>query len=193
MKAWPIQLALLAALQYATLLPAQANETLWAKLKEGGRVALVRHTAAPGAPGDPRGFKLGDCATQRNLSAKGRADAQRLGDTFRARRIPVEKVLTSEWCRCRQTAELMAVGPIETAPTFNNAFVLRNRRDELTQGARAVIASWSGSGVLVVTTHGANILALAGTRPAEGAVVVVEPDPAAESRLRMLGQILPNA
>lgn len=181
---------LLAALLCAAS-TAGANEALWAKLKEGGRVALVRHAAAPGAAGDPKGFGLDDCATQRNLSEEGRAEARRLGDAFRAHDIPIGKILSSQWCRCRDTATLMGLGAVETAPTFNNAFVLRDRRAELTAGAQAVIRAWKGPGTLVIVTHGANIQALTGTRPAEGAIVVVEPEPDAAGGLRRLGQIAP--
>jgi broad specificity phosphatase PhoE len=103
--------------------------------------------------------------------------------------VPVGKVLSSQWCRTRETATLMALGPVEAAETFNNAYSLRDRRDQLTEGARAVIAAWKGPGVLVVVTHGANILPLTGFQPAEGEMVVVESDAAADGRLRVVGRI----
>jgi phosphohistidine phosphatase SixA len=192
MRSWRIPAIVLAVLCTGPT-TAGASETLWAKLKEGGRVALVRHAAAPGAAGDPPGFKLDDCATQRNLSDKGRADARRLGEALRSRHVPVGKVVSSQWCRCRETAALMNIGAVEMAPTFNNALVLRDRRSELTHGARAVIAAWSEPGILLVVTHGENIRALTGTRPTEGAIVVVQSDPAAASGLSVLGQIAPDS
>ena len=168
------------------------SAAVWDKLREGGRVALVRHGEAPGGVGDPPGFRLDDCATQRNLSDQGRAEARSLGERLRAERIAVGKLMSSQWCRCRETAALLDVGPVEPAPTFDNAFVLRARVAELTAGARSVIAAWKGPGVLVVVTHGANIHALVGIQPAEAELVVVEPDAAAAAKLRVLGRIPPG-
>ena len=164
---------------------------LWAALRAGGQVALVRHAATAGGAGDPAGFRLDDCATQRNLTDQGRREARRLGEKFRAERVSVGKVLSSQWCRCRETAALMDLGPAELAATFNNAFTLRDRVDELTAGARAIVAAWSGPGTLVVVTHGANILPLTGIMPEEGGVVVVEAEAANASKLRVLGRIPP--
>jgi phosphohistidine phosphatase SixA len=168
---------------------AEASDALWTKLREGGRVALIRHAQAPGGAGDPAGYRLDDCATQRNLSEKGRTDARALGEQIRAQGVPVGKVLTSEWCRCRETARLLDLGPVEDAPTFNNAYNLRDQRERLTDGARAVIGAWSGPGTLIVVTHGANILPLTGIQPGEGEIVVVEPDRDSPSRLKVLGRI----
>jgi len=164
----------------------------WEALRGDGHVALIRHASAPGVVGDPGGFRLDDCATQRNLSEAGRAEARALGDRFRAQKVKVGKLISSQWCRCRQTAELMDIGPVEEAPTFNNAFVLREQRAELTAGARAVIAAWRGPGTLVIATHGENILALLGFRPAEGEVIVVAPAPASENGMRLVGRIPPS-
>jgi phosphohistidine phosphatase SixA len=173
---------------------ARADEQVaraWEALRGDGYVALIRHASAPGAVGDPQGFTLGDCATQRNLSEKGRAEARALGEKFRARKVKVGKVISSQWCRCRQTAALMDIGPVEEAPTFNNAFVLSDARAALTAGAREVIAAWRGPGTLVVATHGQNILALLGFRPAEGEVIVLAPDGKAKDGMRVVGRIPP--
>lgn len=162
---------------------------LWALLKDGGRVAMVRHAATSGGAGDPPGFRLEDCATQRNLSPKGREDAKALGERFRAYGIKVDKVVSSEWCRCRDTAALMALGPVEIAPTFNNAFTLSDRIDQLTAGARAIVGAWRGPGTLLVHTHGANLRQLTGIDPGEGAMVVVTPDAASAAGFRVEGRI----
>lgn len=168
---------------------AHASEALWEKLREGGRVALIRHAHAPGGAGDPAGYRLDDCASQRNLSEQGRAEAGALGARIRAQGVPIGKILTSEWCRCRETARLLDLGPAEDAPTFNNAYNLRDQRERLTEGARAVIGAWSGPGTLIVVSHGANILPLTGIQPGEGEIVVVESDRNSPSRLRVLGRI----
>jgi len=153
---------------------AGADDTAaWTALRAGRHVALMRHTDAPGGAGDPPGFRLDDCATQRNLSARGRADATRIGARLRAEGIAVERILSSPWCRCMDTATLLQLGPVEAEPTFGNVVVLSDQRESLTAGARAVIDKWTGSGILLVVTHGANILALTGISPASGEIVVV--------------------
>ncbi|HKA79556.1 MAG TPA: histidine phosphatase family protein [Xanthobacteraceae bacterium] len=164
--------------------------TVWDALRAGGHVALVRHAGTVGGSGDPPGFKLEDCATQRNLTLKGKAEARRLGELFRLKEVPVGKVLSSQWCRCIETADLMGLPKPELAPTFNNAFTFRDRIDELTAGARAIVMAWSGPGTLFVMTHGANILPLTGVMPEEGGVVVVKGDPASAAGLRVVGRIL---
>ena len=153
---------------------ASADEAAaWTALHAGRHVALMRHTDAPGGAGDPPGFRVDDCATQRNLSAKGRADAARIGARLRSQGIAVERILSSPWCRCMDTAMLLELGPVEAEPTFGNVVVLSDQRESLTAGARAVIDKWTGSGILLVVTHGANIFALTGISPASGEIVVV--------------------
>ena len=168
--------------------PAPADErSVWAALRQGGHVALMRHADAPGGAGDPPGFRLDECATQRNLSSGGRADAKAIGERFRAEGVAVAKLLSSPWCRCVDTARLMNLGAVEIAPTFSNAFVLAEQRNSLRAGARAIIADWKGPGTLLVVTHGANIQALTGHNPASGEIVVVAPDPG--ESLREVGRI----
>ena len=171
---------------------ADDGTSAWTALRADGYVALIRHASAPGPVGDPVDYKLGDCATQRNLSEQGRAEARALGERFRMQQVKVKKIISSEWCRCRQTAELMNIGPVELAPTFNNAFVLNATRDALTTGARAIIGAWRGPGTLVVVTHGQNIMAMLGIHPREGEVIVVAPDPTSENRMRLIGRIGPS-
>ena len=185
-----IQSALFIALVLAgNAADAADDAAAWAALRGDGHVALIRHASAPGPAGDPVDYKLDDCMTQRNLSEQGRAEARALGERFRAQRVKVGKIVSSQWCRCRQTAELMNIGPIEDAPTFNNAFVLNVKRDELTAGARAMIGAWRGPGTLVVVTHGENIQLMLGLRPREGEVVVVTPDQDNEKKMRLVGRI----
>jgi phosphohistidine phosphatase SixA len=145
----------------------------WKALRAGGHVALMRHADAPGGVGDPPGFRVDDCATQRNLSEKGRADATKIGLRLQREGIAFEKILSSPWCRCIDTAKLLSLGAVETEPTFGNVVVLRDQREALTTGARALIAKWTARGNLLVVTHGANIFALTGISPASGEIVVV--------------------
>jgi phosphohistidine phosphatase SixA len=164
----------------------------WSALRSDGYVALIRHASAPGPAGDPADYKLDDCATQRNLSEQGRVEARALGERFRTQQVKVGKVVSSQWCRCRQTAELMNIGPVEDASTFNNAFVLNSAYDALRAGARATIGAWRGPGTLVVVTHGQNIFSMLGFHPREGEVVVVAPEPTAEKKMRLVGRIGPS-
>ena len=157
----------------ADIASADEAETAWTALRAGRHVALMRHTDAPGGVGDPPGFRLDDCASQRNLSAKGRADAARIGARLRSELIAVERIVSSPWCRCMDTATLLELGPVEAEPTFGNVVVLREQATSLIAGARAVIDKWTGSGILLVVTHGANIRALTGIAPASGEIVVV--------------------
>jgi len=145
----------------------------WKALRAGGHVALMRHADAPGGFGDPPGFRVDDCATQRNLSAKGRADAEKIGARLKSEGIAFEKILSSPWCRCIDTAKLLNLGPVATEATFGNVVVLRDQREALTAGARALIGKWSGQGNLLVSTHGANIQSLTGISPASGEIIVI--------------------
>ena len=146
----------------------------WKALRAGGHVALMRHADAPGGVGDPPGFRVDDCSTQRNLSEKGRADAAKIGVRLQSEGIAFEKILSSPWCRCIDTAKLLNLGTVETEATFGNVVVLRDQRETLAAGARALIARWTAGGNLLVVTHGANIQALTGVWLASGAIVVVK-------------------
>ncbi len=159
----------------------------WKALRAGGHIALMRHADAPGGFGDPAGFRVDDCATQRNLSEKGRADAAKIGAQLKAEGVTFEKILSSPWCRCIDTARLLNSGMVETEATFGNVVVLRDQREALTAGARARIAQWSGRGNLLVVTHGANIQALTGISPASGEIVVVK---SGSDRAEPVGRLL---
>jgi phosphohistidine phosphatase SixA len=167
------------------------DATAFAALRVNGAVALMRHGDAPGGTGDPPGFKLNDCSTQRNLSAKGRLDATRTGQRLKAERVGVGKILSSPWCRCLDTAKLLGIGRVEVAPTFSNVKVFQSRSAALTSGARQIIRRWKGPGALLVVTHGVNIEALTGVNPAQGEIVVVKAEPG--GRIRAIGRISADA
>jgi phosphohistidine phosphatase SixA len=166
--------------------PAAADASVaWEALRKGGYVALMRHADAPGGAGDPAGFKLDDCSTQRNLSERGRANAVAMGAQIRANGISFTTIVSSPWCRCVETAKLMDLGPVDIKPAFSNAFVLRDRREELRRDATAILNTWT-DGTLMVVTHGANIQALSGVSPTSGEIVVVDP---LTSPLLVIGRI----
>jgi phosphohistidine phosphatase SixA len=158
----------------AGLLPAlaQSDTAAWAALKKPGAIVLFRHATAPGG-GDPAGHTLDDCSTQRNLDEEGRAQARRIGERFRAQGIKVEAVLSSQWCRTRDTAQLAFPGLPKDAPAFNSFFGDRGNEATQTETARKQLLAWRGTGVLVVVTHQVNITALTGVFPASGEGVVL--------------------
>ena len=171
------------------LTPCALAADAWSELMRPGTVVLFRHATAPGL-GDPPGFQLDACATQRNLDDKGRAEARKLGEQFRSRKIPVDAVLTSQWCRTRETARLAFGDVVKDEPAFNSSFrASAEISDAQTAQARALLARWLGPGALVVVTHQVNITALTGVNPASAEGVVVRP--AADGSLQVLGTITP--
>lgn len=155
-----------------------ASDLTWQALRAGGTVALLRHARAPGT-GDPQGFRLEDCSTQRNLSPEGQEQARNLGETFRTRRIPVARVLSSRWCRSLDTARLAFGAMAEPYPALDSFFSKREQQQRQTETVRQLIEGWRGQGVLVLVTHQVNITALTGVFPSEGEVLVLKPKPGA--------------
>lgn len=179
--------ALLAVLTAVS--PARADERLWDALSRGGQVVLVRHAATVPGVGDPPGFRLGDCDSQRNLSAEGRAQASRIGTDFRRRGIAPAEVLTSRWCRCQDTARL-AFGSATPWPALDSFFGEPYRSDAQSGLVRQRIAEFRGPGTLVLVTHQVNITALTGLFPAQGEMIVLTPTPEGG---RLLGRLPPPA
>lgn len=153
-------------------MPALADETLWKLLEGGGRVVLVRHAITTPGVGDPEGMRLDDCRTQRNLTDAGRAHARSIGEAFRARKVPVDRVLSSPWCRCLETAQL-AFGRADPSAALGNLFGRPEKSSEQVQAMRSLVASHRGSGNLVLVSHGSTIAALTGISPSTGEMVIV--------------------
>jgi phosphohistidine phosphatase SixA len=185
---WPALPCGLRALAVAVLLAGGAAQAQsdWAAVTDG-TIVLFRHANAPGI-GDPDHFKLNDCSTQRNLDDAGRQQARTLGAQFRARNIAVAHVLTSQWCRTRETAQLAFPGVPVDAPAFNSFFGDRSTSEAQTAQALRTLTAWRGPGVLVVVTHQVNISALTdvGSGSAEG--IIVKP---VGDRLQVLGRVQP--
>jgi len=159
--------------------PALADEAAaWAALKAGGHVAFIRHEATEPGLGDPPGYRLEDCATQRNLSAQGRENARRLGERLKAEGVAIDKVYTSPWCRCRDTATI-AFGRADDWEALSSFFDDRSREAKLTERVRNRIGTWSKKrpkGTVVMVTHHVNIQALTHQAVGPGEIVVVRPD-----------------
>ena len=156
--------------------PAAAGDqaALWQALKQGGHAVIFRHALAPGT-GDPPGFRPGDCATQRNLSDEGRAQAKAIGDAFRSQGIRVDRILTSRWCRARDTATLMNLGRVEDAPMLDSFFADRSREPAQTAALRQFLAGMAPGETVVMVSHQVNISALTGDAPASGEAAVIAP------------------
>lgn len=166
---------------------AAADETaLWRAMKTPGHVVLIRHALAPGT-GDPPQFRLGDCATQRNLSAEGRAQAARIGRRFRDNGIDAALVHSSQWCRSTDTARLLGLGEVRPEPLLNSFFATPARGPAQTERLRTWIARQSSDAPRVLVTHQVNITQLTGVFPAVGELVVVRPS--ADGRVEILGTI----
>jgi phosphohistidine phosphatase SixA len=152
-----------------------ADDTAWAALRAGGHVLIVRHAQTDPGIGDPPGFRLGECATQRNLSGAGRAQAESMGQALATRSIAVGPVLSSRWCRCLDTARL-AFGRVEPWPPLDSFFGERSTEVARTTAVRARVGDWRGRDNLVLITHQVNITALTDEVPASGEALVLRPD-----------------
>jgi phosphohistidine phosphatase SixA len=157
---------------------AWAAETVWQRLRRGGLVILMRHASTVAGVGDPRDFRLGDCTTQRNLSEKGRDEARRVGARIRAERVPIDRVYSSPWCRCHETATL-AFGQAEDWEPLGSFFDSPDRDDERTEHVRKRISAYTirkPRGNVVMVTHAVNIASLTRRNVGTAEIVVVRPD-----------------
>jgi phosphohistidine phosphatase SixA len=176
------------ALSLVAAPPAVADDSreAWAALVRGNHVAMIRHgNAPPGYGGDPPGFKIDDCATQRNLDEGGRGQARALGDAFRQRGVRVDKILSSPWCRCLDTARLMALGPVENAW----AAAASDKSPDRLAALKQLVSGWRGPGTLVVVTHALTVQALVGIMPGQAETVVLRPKLGNEPGVEVVGRI----
>lgn len=165
----------------------RADEAAFNALRAGGHAILMRHADAPGG-GDPPGFVLGDCATQRNLSDAGRTQAKRAGEILKAAGVRFDRLLSSRWCRTLETARLLGVGAVEPyAPLdsfFSDAAAGPGRTSAVAGQLQEI-----GARTYMMVTHQVNITALTGIFPASGEMIVVKPDAANPGRPTVVGRI----
>jgi phosphohistidine phosphatase SixA len=167
-----------------------ADDALWQRLRSGGHILLIRHAATDPGVGDPPGFRLGACATQRNLSERGRREARALGAALQAGGVAIGPVWSSRWCRCLDTARL-AFGHAEPAPMLDSMF----KDDEAARQAKteqtiARLAGLGGTGRerdnVALVTHDVNIRKLTRESVAPGGIVVARME---GGRLAVPGQL----
>lgn len=182
------QAMLMAASAACGLAQAQsAPSGFWNWLRQGGCVVLMRHAQTEPGVGDPPGFTLGRCDTQRNLSVEGRAQAGRVGEAFRREDIAIASVRSSAWCRCTDTARL-AFGRYAVWPAINSFFQGQGNGDAQTREVLTTVSGLRAPVNWVLVTHQVNITALTGESLAMGELFVTRPDAAAPGRLKLLAR-----
>ena len=169
-------------LSFLTSYSAQAN---WEPAKDGDKIILIRHSIAPGG-GDPPGFKINDCSTQRNLSQEGINQSKKIGKLFKENQIKIHQVLSSQWCRCKDTAKY-AFGNYKEFPALNSTFQSphdKNAKKQLKE-IKNYIENWKGDeGNLILITHYVIITALTDITSRSGEIVIID------KSLRVLSTIL---
>jgi phosphohistidine phosphatase SixA len=166
---------LLIGLAFTGCFQATASE-LSEKLKTSDHVLLMRHALAPGV-GDPAGYKLQDCKTQRNLDAKGREQAQKTGQWLKSQGVGSALVYSSAWCRCKETAEKLDFGPTVQEASLNSFF------DDMRQGPQSNLRlqkfmgsqlKTKGDKALILVTHHVNIAEFTGENVGSGDMVLAK-------------------
>ena len=133
--------------------PINSQEELINLLKDGNKLIFIRHAYAPGN-GDPINFKLNECSTQRNLNHKGINQSKIIGQFFSKNKIQIDRVLSSEWCRCKDTAKF-AFNKYITFDALNSFYDPRfkKNKDKQIRDLKSYIFNWSGEKNLVLVTH----------------------------------------
>ena len=167
------------------LLPvnSHADENIISFLNEGKKVVFLRHAIAPGN-GDPVNFDIKDCSTQRNLNNKGIIQSRKIGTFFLTNNIKIDKVLSSEWCRCKDTAKI-AFGKFKTLSALNSFYEARYAKNKFKQikDLKKYINNWESDSNLIIVTHYIVISALLNTTTSSGEMVITD------KKLNILGNL----
>jgi phosphohistidine phosphatase SixA len=168
---------------------ASASEETWALLKKPGHIVLLRHAKAPGTLEEPPGINLRNCAIQRNLDEEGKAQARRIGETFRSHGIRQVRLLSSQFCRTLETARLMGLGKVEEFKLINYFNFNDETRAQIeTEKTIAHMKTLKARPLPVLVTHISNIKAVTGITPDSGEMVVVRFE---AGKLAVAGRIPP--
>lgn len=171
----------LAALLLSVVLaaPASAQDFDLSKLNDGGYVVLLRHVKAGGSDSDD--FKLADCRTQRQVGASGRAQAAVLAARFKAAGVTSARVLSSQWCRALQTAELLGLGPVTETPALNYFHWRTGSEEDMNAATRRLFAEMTApDGPLVLVSHSHAFVVLGQPKPPAGGGLVLKPNGTAQ-------------
>ena len=160
----------------STSVKADSKKNLIQNLKEGGKLIFIRHAYAPGG-GDPENFNINDCATQRNLSERGRIQSKKIGYFFRENQIKIKKIYSSEWCRCKETA-LIAFNTFENKSFLNSFFSSKfsQNKDPQIKKLKKFIKNWDGKKNLVFVTHYVVISEILNYGSSSGEIVITDKD-----------------
>ena len=153
---------------------ADLNKKLINQLEEGGKLIFIRHAYAPGS-GDPDNFNLNDCSTQRNLSKEGQSQAKYIGEFFRNNKVKIDKVLSSEWCRCKETSSI-AFNSFKTKKFLNSFYSSKFAKNKKSQmiNLKKYINSWKSDKNLVLVTHYVVISEVLNYAPSSGEIVITD-------------------
>lgn len=163
----------LALLMVLAMRPAIADEAeAWQALRDDRAVLMLRHALAPGT-GDPANFELDDCSTQRDLNAQGRAQARAWNGLLARQGIKKARVYSSQWCRCRHTAEEMDIGPVIDWPPLNSFFGGQGDGEQQTRQIIAAVNALDEGLPVVLVTHQVNITRLTGIYPSSNEGVIL--------------------
>ena len=151
---------------------ADLNKKLFKQLEDGGKLIFIRHAYAPGS-GDPNNFNLNDCSSQRNLSEEGRKQAQYIGEFFRNKKIKIYKVLSSEWCRCKETAQI-AFKNFSTNSFLNSFYSSKFTKNKVKQinSLNDYIINFKSDKNLILVTHYVLISEVLNYSSSSGEIVV---------------------
>ena len=149
-----------------------SDEKILSSLSEGKKLIFIRHAIAPGN-GDPDNFNIKDCSTQRNLSKNGINQSKKIGLFFKNNKIKIDKVLSSEWCRCKDTAKY-AFEDFETFDALNSFYDERFAANEIKQinDLKKYIKNWDSDKNLVFVTHYVVISSILNTGTSSGEIIV---------------------
>ena len=159
-----------------TPIKADLNKNLLNQLEEGGKLIFIRHAYAPGG-GDPDDFNLNDCSTQRNLNEEGRDQAKYIGEFFKKNKIKIDKVLSSEWCRCKETAEI-AFKDFSTNSFLNSFYsskFAKNKQKQIKM-LNNYVKKFTSDKNLILVTHYVLISEVLDYAPSSGEIVVSDKD-----------------
>ena len=149
-----------------------ASENIINQLKGGGKVIFIRHGYAPGN-GDPDNFLINDCSTQRNLDKNGINQSRKIGNLFKKNKIPIGTVLSSEWCRCKDTA-FYAFKDFETKSFLNSFYDIKfqKNKDRQIKQLKNYIRKWKGEKNLILITHYVVISEILKINPSSGEMII---------------------
>lgn len=153
--------------------PNASRAQLLAVWRQSGGVLLIRHAATESGLGDPPGFVIGQCRTQRNLSEAGRQASRALGAWFQAQNFKPDAVRSSQWCRCQDTARL-AFGAYEDWPALNSTFAGQGDSAAQQQALRERLQALPAGLTEVWVTHQVNMTGLTGAYPGMGEGFLVD-------------------